>query len=421
MTSQNILNLVDTAMVGMLGNASLAAVGVGSFVTFMSVAFFQGFASSVQAIAARRLGEGRQDLSARPLNGALVVAVVLGLPVSYILYHLAPQIMGLLLSDKKVLEIGIPYYQLRALGVVAVGANFAFRGFWNGTDRSRLYMGTLWFMHACNLVLNYVLIFGKFGAPAMGAAGAALGTTISLYLGTFTYIVLAWTKARPDGFMNGLPSLKTYQNLLKLLLPSGTQQFLFAAGMTVLTYIVGLVGTDELAITNVLVNLLLVALLIEISFGIAAGALAGQALGAEKPEEAEAWVASVVQFAMLTTLPLCLLALAFPDLMLRLFIHDPATLEMARTPLRLVALVLPFDVFGMVYLNALQGVGDQKRVMMVVVGTQWLFFLPAAFLAGPHLGYGLVGIWAVHLVYRGVQAGLMTMLWRKGDWMNLRV
>ncbi|MEO1337136.1 MAG: MATE family efflux transporter, partial [Myxococcota bacterium] len=80
MISQNVLNLVDTAMVGTLGNAALAGVGTASFLNFMSVAFLTGFSVGVQAMVARRIGEGRESVAAIPLNGTLVIILGLALP-----------------------------------------------------------------------------------------------------------------------------------------------------------------------------------------------------------------------------------------------------------------------------------------------------------------------------------------------------
>ena len=86
--SQNVLNLVDTAMVGVLGDVSLAAVGLGSFINFMSVAFVQGLSTGVQAISARRKGQGRYSETAVSLNGALLVAIWVGVPLSIVLFFM---------------------------------------------------------------------------------------------------------------------------------------------------------------------------------------------------------------------------------------------------------------------------------------------------------------------------------------------
>ena len=85
MASQNVLNLVDTAMVGVLGASALAAVGLGSFANFMASAFITGLSAGVQAMASRRLGEGRESESAVPLNGGLLLAGGLALPLSAVL------------------------------------------------------------------------------------------------------------------------------------------------------------------------------------------------------------------------------------------------------------------------------------------------------------------------------------------------
>ena len=88
MASQNVLNLVDTAMVGYLGAPSLAAVGMGSFANFMAVAFIMGLSAGVQAIASRRLGEGRRDQTASGLNAGLLIALLVAVPWSLILSFL---------------------------------------------------------------------------------------------------------------------------------------------------------------------------------------------------------------------------------------------------------------------------------------------------------------------------------------------
>ncbi|MFT4979692.1 MAG: MATE family multidrug resistance protein, partial [Myxococcota bacterium] len=147
MASQNVLNLVDTAMVGSLGNAALAAVGMGSFANFMAQAFITGMSAGVQATAARRLGEGRTDETAIPLNGGLLLAVGLAIPWALLLLSQASWLFPLLSDDPAVIAIGVPYFCARLVGMAGVGSNFAFRGYWNGVNLSGLYLRTLLVMH----------------------------------------------------------------------------------------------------------------------------------------------------------------------------------------------------------------------------------------------------------------------------------
>ncbi len=421
MISQNVLNLVDTAMVGTLGATALGAVGMASFATFMSQAFIMALGAGVQAMAARRLGEGKLDETALPLNGGLFLAVVLGVPVAILMWFLSPLVFDFLSSDPEVAAIGIPYWKARLFGLVAVGMNFGFRGYWNGVNRSGLYLQTLLLMHVVNIFLNWVLIFGHLGMPTLGATGAGIGTAISLWVGTFYYFYLGRRYAKSAGFLAAMPSLLTLKSMLKLSVPSGIQQLFFAAGMTALAWIVGRVGTEELGAVNVLLNVTMVALLPGIGLGLVAASLVGQSLGRGEPDEARLWAWEVVLLGVALLACLGLPMLLFPRAILGVFIHEPRVIELATGPLQVSGATIAVEGMSMVLLNALIGAGDTRRVMVVAVGMQWLFFLPVAYLVGPVYGFGLFGIWVANAGYRAIQAFILAGLWRGGKWAKIKI
>ena len=420
MVSQNILNLIDTAMVGHLGNEALAAVGIGGFVTFMATAFITGLSTGVQAIVSRRKGEGEDDCAAIPLNGGLVLAIVAAIPLTVALFFLVPSFLPYLIEDGAVIAVGVPYLQVRMIGILATGVNFTFRGYWNGVNLSKLYMRTLVVMHVTNVALNYVLIFGKFGFPELGATGAALGTVGSLYVGALYYLWLGLRHAREAGFLAGIPERSVLWTMVRVSLPTSVQNFFFAAGLTLFFKIVGMIGTDELAASQVLINLLLVGILPGLGFGLASATLVGQALGAGDPEAAKRWGYDVAKIAVGFIFLLSLPALLFPELLLALFLSkEPATLEMARWPLRFIAATIAFDVWGSVMMNSLLGAGDSRRVMVVSIAMQWAVNLPLAYLFGPVLGFGLLAIWAIQSLYRVVQAAILTIFWARERWTTI--
>jgi putative MATE family efflux protein len=421
MASQNILNLIDTAMVGQLGDKALAGVGMGSFASFASVAFVMGLSASVQAISARRVGEGKINESAFALNGGLVLAAVIGIPMAIGLYLLAPTLFPYLNKDAGVIDVGVSYWQYRLIAVAAVGMNFAFRGYWNAIERSALYMRTLFVMHISNIILDYLLIFGKFGFPKMGAPGAGLATAIAMFIGVAYYFYLGWKHARPHGFLSGVPSRETMSSLLRLSIPAGFQQFFFAAGMMVFFWIIGQVGTPALSASQVLVSLLLVAILVGVGFGMASATLVGQALGRKELDEAEKWGWRVGRISFFIVILVAIPGLLFPDLLLGIFLKNPDTLAMARTPFRLIAGLIAFDNVGMVLLQSLLGAGASRIVMLVSVGLQWGVSLPLCYLFGPVWGYGLLGIWSVNVGYRLVQSVIFSMIWKRGSWKAIQV
>ncbi|MBX3247980.1 MAG: MATE family efflux transporter [Myxococcales bacterium] len=421
MVSQNVLNLVDTGMVASLGDVALAAVGLGSFLNFLLTAFILGLSAGVQAMASRRVGEARPEETAVPLNGGIVLAVCVGVPLSIALIGLAPHLFALVNDDPAVLRDGTPYLQVRLIAMAAMGINFSFRGYWNAIDRSMLYMSTLVVMHVANITLNWVLIYGNLGAPALGATGAGLASAIATWLGTLCYFGLGLKHARGAGFLRALPDRDTLGTMIRVSTPSGLQQLFFAGGMTVLMSIIGRVGTSELAASKVILDLMLVAILPGLGFGLAAASLVGQALGRRDPEDAERWIWDVVRLASTVVGLLSVPAILAPELLLRIFLHDPATLALAAWPMRLVALFLALDTVGTVLMNAMVGAGATKRVMLISTSAQWLLFLPAAWLVGPVLGLGLVAIWVAQIVYRQLLTLAFVAELRRGGWKTMQV
>lgn len=286
MVSQNLLNIVDTAMVGFLGDPALAAVGLGGFVVFMCQALILGISTGVQSTAARRKGEGRSDRAAAILNTALVLVLIVAPLLSIVLIQLAGPVYPYLNADPAVIERGVPYLEWRLGAIVFVGMNFAFRGYWNALDLSRLYMKTLIIMHGCNIVLNYALIFGNFGAPELGVTGAGMASAISMAIGTAVYFVLGFRHIRTDGFLRCMATRAETRSLVRITIPAGFQQLFFAAGLVAMFWIIGRIGTPELAAANVLVTVLLFAILPGLGLGLACATLVGQALGRREPDDA---------------------------------------------------------------------------------------------------------------------------------------
>ncbi len=421
MASQNIVNLVDTAMVGTLGDGALAAVGLASFVNFMAVSFMMGMSSGVQAMCARWKGAGRRGEIALPLNGGLVIAALICVPMTIALIVATPAILAALAPDPAVAATGTGYLQLRLLGMTAVGMNFTFRGYWNAMSMSRLYMITLISMHLCGIALNWVLIFGNLGMPAMGARGAGLSNAISVWIGLGVYFALAWRHGRGEGFLSGLPSLQTLRSMFLISLPAGLQQLLFASGMVALFAILARVGTAELAAANVLINVMLVTILPSIGFGLAAATLVGQSLGEGRPDDAYAWAWRVSRVAAVFVAALSLPAIAWPDLVLGPFLHDAATRELAVWPLRIAAALAPLECVAAVLMNAHLGAGSSRTVLAVSVATQWGAFLPVAWLLGPVLGFGILSIWTAQAGYRLLNLALFSWSWKRRMWASVRL
>lgn len=420
MISQNILNLVDAAMVGTQGSAAIAAIGISGFINFMAVAFFTGFAAGVQAMVSRRMGQGRKSEAAYPMNAALAIIIILALPLSILLFFLAPKILHLLNNDPELLKEGIPYLQARFAGIVAVGLNFSFRSYWSAINQTQYYLRTLLIMHTINIFLNYTLIFGHFGMPELGTMGAGIGTTISVALGSLYYHVLATKHTKQFGYLAQLASWPTIRSILKISIPSALQQLFFAGGFTALFWIIGKVGTDQLAAANAITSVMLVAILPCIGLGIGAATLVGQSLGRQEPHNAYRWGWDVAKMAIIFALGLSSIFYIFTDAIMGIFLTEPEALRIAHWPFKLSALIIVIDAVGLVFLNALNGAGSTKPTLYVSIISQWLLFLPVAWYLGPFLGKGLTVIWIAYSLYRVTQTGAFVWLWQRRNWSRVQ-
>tara|TARA_B100001059_G_scaffold91645_1_gene90542 strand:- start:7327 stop:8661 length:1335 start_codon:yes stop_codon:yes gene_type:complete len=421
MLSQSVLNLVDAAMVGSLGSQALAGVGLGSYANFMAVALVMGLGAGVQAMVARRKGEGNTDLIAGPLNEGLLIALLIALPLTLLCWTQANNIIHLLADDPAVVGIGASYFQWRTLAIVAVGFNFAFRGYWNGIHRSGMYLQILIVMHLANVFISYGLIFGRFGMPELGAEGSGLGTAIAMLFGAALYFLVTWHAGREHGFLRARPRWKGIRAMLRLATPNSLQQFFFASGITMLFWIIAQIGTDELAVAHVLINLALFLILPGVGLGMAATTLVSHSLGARKPDDAYRWGWDVVRVAIVS---LFLMGIPFwlaPHLVLSIFTQDLQLIALGEWPLRITGIGMSLDATALVLTQALLGAGASRTVMSVNLGSQWLLFLPCAYVIGPLLGGGLLAVWLLQTLYRCMTSIIFAIMWRRRGWVNIRV
>ena len=143
MLSQSLINLVDAALMGPLGASALAAVGAGSYASFVTVSVLSGLSAAVQAQVARREGAGRFEECAVPVNHGLLIALVFALPISLLFYGLSPWLLDIFSPvahhSTEFSEDALHYFQIRVLTLTAVAMSLSFRGFWNGMGKPSIF------------------------------------------------------------------------------------------------------------------------------------------------------------------------------------------------------------------------------------------------------------------------------------------
>ncbi|NQY81319.1 MAG: MATE family efflux transporter [Candidatus Caenarcaniphilales bacterium] len=421
MLSQNVLNLVDTAMVGQISSNALAAVGVASIAAFLLQTPVLGISAGVQAIAARRVGEGKIEESAFPLNTSIIISFFASLVFIPLAFFLAPSIFNFLTNSKDVAAEAVKYFDIRMAAMFFLTVNYAFRGYWNAINKAEVYMKTLIVMHLSNIAMNYLFIFGNFGFPRMEVSGAALGTSLSIVLGFMVYFYQSLKQLKEKGFLKKRPEFYEVKNLIQISVPSGLEQFITMTGVLALYWIVGKIGTTEVAATNVLINIYLLALLPAIAFGITLATLSGQALGRGDEKDALAWGKDVLITAITIIIFIGFGIFIFSDKILQIFTQDQALIETGILPLKVMGLSIALEVIGFIFIHGLKGVGFSKEVMISSFVFQWLLFLPIAYSLVSFFHVGLLTVWIVQVSYRVIQSLFLSFMWQQGKWLKQKV
>jgi multidrug resistance protein, MATE family len=421
LSSTLMLAVIDLAMVGRLGNNATAAVGLSVFSYSIVLAFVAGIVPAVQGLVARRRGEGSTEPDCLPLNGGLLIALVVGILLTLVCYLCTPLLFSLISSDPEVTKIGVPFLKILSITFVAGGIINAFDGYWSGLEMPKVLMLIGLLMNCLNAFGDYVLIFGHFGAPALGATGSAISTALSLYVGVITSFAITYSHCRKGGFVNVRPEWSLLTRIFKLGLPATVMQFFFWAGSLVFLWLVGRVGTAELAASNVLLRIAIILTLLPIALGNAAATLVSKTLGEGDLVGAARWGWDAGKLGVIGISLLGLPLVLFPRLFLSFFLTDPHTILIAVIPLRLVAATSGVGSLVHIFMYILYSVGDGYRVTMISFSTQWIFYLPAVWFVGPYLHHGLLHIWLVQAAWGSIVTVLITAVWADGRWKTIKI
>ncbi|GLR65000.1 MATE family efflux transporter [Marinospirillum insulare] len=421
MLSQSLLNLVDAILVGSLGETVLAGVGVGGYAIFMLSALVAGLSSGVQSQVARRQGAKQYTQLALPLNAAILLALMITLPLSLVGWFNSSWLVAKINPTTAVQTVANDYFQWRVISLLPIALTLSFRGYWHGIQKTGVYFRIIIFTHTLNILLSIWLIHGGLGIQALGATGAALGTSISVTSGALVWGWLTWRNARPNGFLNKSPSFTLLWSLVSLVAPNSLQQFLFAVSYAVLFWFLGQISTASVAVGHVLVHLSLLLILPGVGLGMAAMTLVGHSLGENNQEEAHRWGWEGMRLAAIILAFLGLPMLLAPEAILGLFLHQESLIELGKIPLMLTGIMITLDSAALVFNQALQGAGAHRSVMQISLSMQWLFFLPAAWFLGIYLQGGLIGIWVAQLAYRMINSVVFVRVWQRRRWQGLKV
>ncbi|MBU0990079.1 MAG: MATE family efflux transporter, partial [Proteobacteria bacterium] len=425
----SVQHFVDRMFLSWYSAEAIAAALPAGILNFCMMSLFIGTASYVSTFVAQYHGAERHHRIGPVLWQAIYVSAFGGI-VLICMIPFAQPIFSLVDLDPLTQRYEIEYFRILCLGAGPAIAATALSGFFSGKGQTWPIMWVNALATAVNLIMDYALIFGKWGLPEMGIRGAAIATVFSGIFSFLAYLALISTADHNRTYwtLKGWkPEKELLLRLLRFGFPSGVQFFLDMAGITLFILLVGRLGTVSLAATNIALNISTLAFMPMIGSGIAISVLVGQYLGKNKPDVAQKSVYSGFHMAFMYMTTIAAAYVLIPDVFVIPFAAkaDPERFaEIYRITvilLRFVALYSIFDTMNLIFSSAIKGAGDTRYVMfMLVIATSLVLVVPT-YLCVVVLGYGLMASWLNFSAYVIVLSFMFFFRFLGGKWKSMRV
>lgn len=420
-----LMGLVDTLFMGWVSTASQAAVGLAGVLIWTLASFFIGSLTVVNTFVAQYHGAGQHRECGGIAWQGIGLALGFSLPLLALL-PLVPALVGLFGPPADVVPIAVAYAAIRLWGVPLDLVEASLTSFMRGIGDTRTPMKVSLGAVLLNVPLNYWLVFGGLGLPALGAAGAAYATVAARAISVAVLLGLFLRRRWREAYGTGLPRLQTLLSrrvlsLLSVGAPIGVGWVLEMATWLIFTAVVARFGKIALAAHNIVLQVLHLSFMPGMALSVAATTLVGQYIGAGDPTGARRSGFAAIKLGMVYMACMGLLLLILGQVIARGFNRDPEVVQVARQLFAIAAAFQIFDAMGMVSGGILRGAGDTRWPMVVGIAFSWLVFVPLIWLLGFRAGWGVQGAWIGALAYiTGMGLVLLGRVWA-GSWTRYSV
>lgn len=424
---EHMIGLTDTAFLGRLGGhngeVALGASALGG-VYYIAV-FMLGFGFSVgaQILMARRNGEERYREIGPIFQQSALFLLFLAAIVFAFSKLFAPQILGKLISSTEIYEATLEYLDWRIYGFFFIFLAVIFRAFYVGITKTRILTFNSIVMVLSNVVLNYGLIFGKFGLPALGVAGAAIASSVAELVSLAFFVIytskkIDWRKY--DMFRFSRFDLKQLGHVLNLSSWTMVQQFVAVSTWFMFFIAVEHLGERPLAVTNIVRSVSSLLFIIASSFATTSSSLVSNMMGAEQSRDVMSTVWRIIRMCYMIIIPLLAVIMIFPKLVLRIYTDNPALIDASVPALLVMASAYLIQTSAFIWFNTVSGTGNTRSAFaleMAAIGTYALYVYYVVI----RLKADVAWCWTTEHLYGIVMFTLAYLYMRKADWRSKKI
>ena len=407
---------------------AVAGVTTGGFAIYVLTGLFNGTAEYATPFVSQYVGAKREDRIGAVVYQAAYFAALAG-ALGWLLSYLVTPLFDAVGHVQSIRVHEVAYASIMLRGTFPVVLMVAFSTYFAGRGKTKIVLGVTVFATAVNVVLDWILIFGKFGAPALGTVGAAYSTIFSQALGAFTYLVLILRAPErlAHGFLDFRFEPRLFVRLLKLGVPSGLQPSLEILAFTLFMFVIGNIGVAPLAATSIAFNLNTIVFLPAVGLGYGVSTLVARYLGMHRPALADRAIRSGLVISQMYMIVCSSAYVLAPGFLLAPYAAgaNPETFaeisRIATVLLRFVAFYSIFDMVNVICAGGLKGAGDTRFPMTATVVISWVVMLLPTWWFCVHGGEGVYVAWVFATLYVVALGVVMFVRYRRGAWQQLRV
>lgn len=421
--AQNLIQVIDTAFLGRVGEVELGASALAGIIYIAIYTLGFGFSMGSQILIGRRNGEGNYHQIGEIVIQGILFLLIPALLLIPLLRYASIHWLPAMFASQEVAGAVSDYLVWRVFGLLFAFTNVMFRAFYIGIARTKVLTLNAVVMALVNVLFDYGLIFGNLGMPEMGIAGAAIASVIAEISSTLFFIL--YTHKRANAHTYGFTSIRFQWAVIRKILDISIfmmAQYLLSVGtwMLFFLFIENYMGERSLAVTNIVRSFYTIFTIPSHALGSSTSTLVSNTIGAGNSKEVLRLVKRISLLSLGVMLLVILLVILFPRLMIHIYTDDPSLIGDTVVPLYVLISSLPLYSVGTVLFSAVSGTGNTRTALGYEIFTL-IFYLAYMWLVIIFLRLSVAVAWTTEHVYWLFLMTLSLFYLRSGKWRDRKI
>ncbi len=420
----SLFGAIDMIMVGSLGAAAIASIGLTNQPILLIMAVFQALNIGGTAIVSRSIGSKKTKDAQNATKQLIIITTVFSFLIVIPSLGYVKEIYMFMGAEEEVALIGLNYFRFALWGVIFQNLNLAIAAALRGTGDTKTPMKINVVSNIANVIMNYIFIFGRLGVQEMGVTGAGVATFASRAMAFVALMAfMFFSKSVIKLSLKHLFKLDfgLIKRVLRIGFPSALEQLVLRTGNLFFVKVVAGLGTIIYASHQISINILSFSFTAGMAFGMASSVLIGQSLGAGKNKLAEEYGKEVRFLGTIVSAAMGIVIFIFAEQIIGLYSDDPQIIKNASFILKMIAFIQPFQAAQLILAGSLRGAGDTKWPLYSTIAGIWGIRISFAFFFIKIMNLGLIGAWLAICIDQIIRYIILYLRFKTNRWQYAKV